>query len=337
MPYTHALHALKDAFHANGITWAWNEPMDRHTTFRIGGPATLAVWPRGVSQMIAVLDMWRKLGDGCPLRVLGNGSNVLISDRGFHGLMVITNKAKRVVFEEDEVDDMESFRRESIHCHIYAECGVSLYSLIRACAQPERHLSGLEFAYGIPGTVGGAVVMNAGAFAGEMEVVTISAEYYDLTTGQVEHIDCEQMQMGYRHSIFLDQPNWIILSVILRLSYGNPADIPAKMEANLNARREKQPYDFPSAGSTFKKPRDDFAGRLIERAGLKGVSVGGACVSPKHAGFIVNAGGATAADVLTLIHRIQDEVEAMIHYRLECEIHYITDGLDPHEQAELEL
>ena len=327
MPYQEALEALYEAFRANGILCKWNEPLASHTSFKIGGRAALSVWPTGRAQIILVLSLWRDFGDGCPLCVLGKGSNVLISDKGFCGLVVITTKAKRVVYEEDEVEDRAAFRR-GVYCHVYAECGASLTNLAWDCGKEERELSGLEFAYGIPGTVGGAIVMNAGAYGSDVERVLISAEYFDLSSGEIATLMDEQMELDYRHSIFLEHPEWVVLSGVFKLSFGNGEEIRAKMRANIESRREKQPLEYPSAGSVFKRPVDNFAAKMIDTAGLKGVSIGGAQVSEKHAGFIINRGGATADDVRRLVCLIRDEVEKLYRYRLECEIRYVSDGLD---------
>lgn len=334
MPYEAELNALQAAFHTGGIPYKWDEPMSDHTSFQIGGKAALTVWPTGREQLILVLSLWRELGHGCPLCVLGNGSNVLMSDRGFRGLVVITTKARRVVFAEDNADDRAEFRRQNIFCHVYAECGASLTALAHNCASPERELSGLEFAYGIPGTVGGAVVMNAGAYGSDMERVLISSEYYDLNTGEVVHLRDEDMELDYRHSIYLDHPDWVVLSAVVKLSYGNGEDIRAHMNSNMASRRDKQPLEYPSAGSVFKRPVDNFAGRMVEMVGMKGYSVGCAQVSEKHAGFIIHRndlGRATADDVIRLVRRVQDAVEEVYHYRLECEIRLVTDGLDSDE------
>lgn len=327
MPYQEALEALYEAFRANGILCKWDEPLANHTTFKIGGHAALSVWPTGRAQLILVLSLWRDFGDDCPLCILGKGSNVLMSDKGFCGLVVITTKAKRVVYEEDEVQDREAFRRGT-YCRVYAECGASLTNLAWDCGKVERGLSGLEFAYGIPGTVGGAIVMNAGAYGSDVERVLISAEYYDLSNGEIVSLTDEQMELDYRHSIFLDHPDWVVLSGVFKLSFGNDEDIRDKMRANMESRRDKQPLEYPSAGSVFKRPVDNFAAKMIDTAGLKGVTIGGAQVSEKHAGFIINRGNATAEDVRRLVFLVRDEVEKLYRYRLECEIRYVSDGLD---------
>lgn len=336
MPFKEALEALSEAFRISGIPCSRNESLAQYTTFKIGGAAALVVWPSGKQQLIHTLSLWRDLGDGCPMCVLGKGSNVLVSDRGFFGLVILTTKAKRVVYEEDEAEDMEAFRRQredsgQPYCHVYAECGASISALSNACSKPERGLSGLEFACGIPGTVGGAIVMNAGAYGSDVERVLISADYYDLTKGCTGQLMDNEMQLSYRHSIFLEHPDWIVLSGVFKLSYGHSPSIREQIKKNMDSRRSTQPINLPSAGSVFKRPVTDFAARMIDHAALKGVSIGGARVSEKHAGFIVNTGGATAQDVKDLVRLVQDRVEALYHYRLECEIRLISDGLEGEE------
>ena len=334
MPFTRQLKALQKAFHGSGIECKWNEPLSTHTSFRIGGPAALAVWPASRAQLVQILSFWREIGEKCPLCILGKGSNVLFQDTGYGGLVVITTRAKRVVFEEDEASDREAFRREHIYCQVYAECGASLTNLAYLCSHPDRALSGLEFAYGIPGTVGGATVMNAGAYGSDMERVLVSSEYYDLSNGRIVRLNDTEMELDYRHSIYLDHPEWVVLSSVMTLSYGNAYDIRGRMEYNMASRTEKQPLEYPSAGSVFKRPVDNFAGRMVEMVGLKGFAIGGAQVSEKHAGFIVNRGDATASDVIALVRRVREAVEEVYHYRLECEIRLISDGINPKQDAD---
>lgn len=334
MPYSGELEALYQAFRNSGIECKWDEPMADHTSFRIGGKAALCVWPAGRGQLVQVLSYWRELGGKCPICVLGKCSNILFPDGGYRGLVVMTTRAKRVVFEEDEAPDREEFRNTHVFCQVYAECGAPLMGLAVLCADDSRGLSGLEFAHGIPGSVGGATVMNAGAFGSDMERILLSSEYYDLSNGRIVQLTDQEMDLGYRHSVYLEHPEWIVLSSVMTLSYGYAPDIREKMEQNMDTRRAKQPYGEPSAGSVFKRPEHDFAGRMVENVGLKGVSVGGAQVSVKHAGFIVNTGGATASDVIALVRLVRDAVEEVYHYRLECEIRLISDGTEPDEDAD---
>ena len=334
MPFEDQLQDLYNAFRGSGIECKFNHPMADHTSFRIGGQAALCVWPASRAQLIQVLTFWRDMGPKCPICVLGKASNVLFPDNGYRGLVVLTTRAKRVVFEEDEAPDKEEFRNSHVFCQVYAECGASLSGLAWTCQDASRGLSGLEFAYGIPGTVGGATVMNAGAFGSEMERILVSSEYYDLSNGRVVRLTDREMELSYRHSVYLEHPEWIVLSSVMTLSYGYAPDISAATKANMDSRSSKQPLNYPSAGSVFKRPVNDYAGRMVENVGLKGVSVGGAQVSEKHAGFIVNTGGATAADVIALVRLVRAEVERVYHYRLECEIRLISDGLDPNQDTE---
>ncbi len=344
MSVMQGLERLYEAFRQNGIIAKWNEPLAAHTSFRIGGEATLCAFPTGRAQLISVLSFWREMGGDCPLCVLGNGSNVLVSDKGYHGLVVITTRARRMVFEEDNAPDREAFRRSQIFCQVHAECGASLTGLAALAFSEDRELSGLEFAYGIPGSIGGAVVMNAGAYGGAMDQVLMSAEYFDLQSGEIVRLSDTDMELSYRHSIFLDHPEWVVLTAVLQLSYGNGEDIRARSHANMEARRDKQPLNYPSAGSVFKRPTDNFAGRMVEEVGLKGALEGAAQVSDKHAGFIVHRtdlGVATAEDILRLIARVRRAVKEVYRYELECEIRYISDehaeikGIERYRMPEL--
>ena len=334
MPFTKELEALYNAFRTAGIQCEQNHPMAEHTSFKIGGPAALCAWPSGKGQLVEALSLWRKLGGKCPLCVLGRASNVLFPDEGYRGLVILTTHAKRVVFEEDMAPDRQEFRESNVFCKVYAECGASLIALSTACGSHDRGLSGLEFACGIPGTVGGATVMNAGAYGSDIERIIISAEYYDLSNGRTVTLTDEEMELDYRHSIFLEHPEWIVLSSVFKLSYGYPEDIRLQMEKNTAARKSSQPYKEPSAGSVFKRPARDFAAHMVDVVGMKGVSVGGAQVSTKHAGFIINTGNATAADVIALVRIVRDAVEKVYNCRLQCEIRLISDGIDPTKVSE---
>ncbi len=283
----------------------------------------MVVWPTGKQQLVRALSIWRTYGRNCPLCILGNGSNVLVSDYGFAGLVIITNHARRVEFAEN--------LKEPDTCYVYAECGVSLTGLSVECGR-DHALSGLEFACGIPGTVGGALVMNAGAFGREMEQVVVSADFFDLNTGETGYLCDHEMGFAYRHSIFLDNPNLIVLSMTLLLRYGSAPDIVEAMKFNINERRTKQPLEYPSAGSVFKRPDGYFVGKMVQDLNLKGTRIGGAEVSVKHGGFIINRidiGGATARDVIELISLIQDSIYHHYNAVLQCEIRYISDGLHP--------
>jgi UDP-N-acetylmuramate dehydrogenase len=304
------LKRLQQEFDRLGVPYLVSEPMARHTTFRVGGKAALVAQPRSAEELVRVLELYRLHAISLPLCVLGNGSNVLISDSGIDGLVVLTGGVRRVTFS-DPVDGKVS---------VSAECGVSLTALSDACVRQGRSLDGLAFAYGIPGSVGGAVVMNAGAYGGEMSDVVTGCTYLDMTAGTMKELTKQELDLSYRHSALTDHPEWIVLTVEMLLPQGNRADIRAKMDGYMASRRDKQPLEYPSAGSVFKRPVGAYAGKLIEDCGLKGYTVGGAQVSPKHAGFIVNVDNATAADICELVAHIQKTVEERTGYRLECEI-----------------
>lgn len=279
-----------------------NEPMSAHTTFRIGGPADRFLSVKNKEELSAVL---KALEDGAvPWYILGKGSNLLVSDLGIRGT---------VISLEGQWKDISLLPDGKTVC---AGAAVPLSVL---CAFARDHsLSGLEFAWGIPGSVGGAVYMDAGAYGGEMRDVV--AEVTHLTPdGALETVKKKDLDFGYRHSRYSDKRD-IILSAQFQLEPGNRNEIAAKMEELMNRRKEKQPYDMPSAGSTFKRPKNGYAAALIEECGLKGRQIGGAQVSPKHAGFIVNTGGATCEDVLQLVREIQQTVEEKTGIRLECEV-----------------
>lgn len=326
MLYTNSLTKLLSAFCDNAIECKQNEPMSDHTGIRTGGLATLAVWPNSRRQLIQVLDLWREWGDSCPICVIGNGSHVLFLDKGYHGLVVITNRANRVVFEEDEALDRNSFRKEFLYCQIYAECGASLSDIAFACVEDGRSLSGLEFACGLPDTVGGATVMNVRSYGSDMERVMVASEYYDLTSGEIIRLRDDDMNMDWDSCIYQEHPEWVVLDAVMVLSYGDANDIRERMEQNMNFRQRKHPCDYPNTGEIFKRPQDNFAGRLIEDAGLKGYSIGGAQVSVKHAGFIINRGDATSEEVMDLIRYIQQEVERAFEVRLACRLRYFADN-----------
>ena len=282
-----------------------DEPMSRHTSFRIGGPAKRMAFPETGEQLVLLEHLAGECG-ARPL-VIGNGTNLLAPDRGLDRLVVNTSAMSRVELGPEPYT-------------IQAEAGVSLARLADfACKQG---LTGLEFAHGIPGTLGGAVCMNAGAYDGEMKQVVRSVTLLFPEEG-VRTLSCEEMDFGYRHSLLSDRPDGVVLSAVLRLAEGNEEETREKMRSLMARRKASQPLEYPSAGSTFKRPTGYFAGTLIDQCGLKGLTVGGAQVSEKHAGFVINLGGATCADVTELIRKVQDRVWTEKGVRLEPEVKII--------------
>ena len=281
-----------------------NEPMSAHTSFRIGGPADLYVVVTEAEQLAGLLKI--KAEKEIPFMMVGNGSNLLVSDAGIRGIVC------RLAGEFGAVD----YLGDGL---VRAGAGASLSNFCLAAL--ENGLTGLEFAWGIPGSVGGAAFMNAGAYGGEMKDVVSECEYVT-SDGFIDQLTNEQCGFVYRGSFF-QQSDCIVTSVTVKLSEGDAEAIKTQMDDILGRRKDKQPLDMPSAGSVFKRPEGHFAGGLIEQCGLKGYSVGGAQVSEKHAGFIVNKGGATCKDVLDLIKHIQDTVLAQTGVTLECEVRAI--------------
>ncbi|QJW44650.1 UDP-N-acetylmuramate dehydrogenase [bacterium BFN5] len=265
-----------------------DEPLANHTTFRIGGPADYFVLPSAIAEITELLKLAKEYK--IAVTVLGNGSNVLVLDSGIRGLVLKFGS------------DMGYIRHEGHR--VFAGAGALLRDVSRYAA--ELGLSGMEFAVGIPGSIGGSVFMNAGAYEGEMShiVVSVTAACED---GTIQRFNKEQLNFSYRHSVFHEN-HCTICEVELAFQNGEHTLIRNKMGDFTNKRETKQPLEVPSAGSTFKRPQGHFAGTLIEQTGLKGLTIGGAQVSPKHAGFIINAGGATAQDVLNLIKEVQRRV-----------------------------
>lgn len=277
--------------------------MKNYTSFKVGGPAELFLSPEDAGQTAKLVRFCEK--EEIPVFVLGKGSNLLVSDRGIKGAVIYTGKQCSISMTDENTVRVQS--------------GASLAQLCTFAL--ENSLSGLEFAYGIPGTVGGAVFMNAGAYGGEMKDVLLNSEYVS-TDGTSGELDNEAMELSYRHSAY-ENSNLVITAASVRLAPADRNEIKSTMNDILARRKEKQPLEYPSAGSTFKRPEGNFAGALIEQCGLKGVSVGGAQVSEKHAGFIINRGGATAADILSLIKHVQARVKAQTGVSLETEIRLI--------------
>lgn len=288
-----------------GLEVRANEPMSRHTSFRIGGPARLMALPKSAAQAKAAVLAARE-ANILPF-FLGNGSNLLVPDEGVERFLI--QPAGRY-----SADPLNRVWEEN--GQLCAGGGVSLAVL--ANAAQGRALTGLEFASGIPGSVGGGVVMNAGAYGGEMAQVLVSVTALDLD-GSIQTIPAESCGLGYRKSVFSDGQR-LVLEARFQLSSGDPSAIRARMDELAARRKEKQPLEYPSAGSMFKRPEGYFAAALIDQCGLKGFTVGGAQVSEKHAGFVVNRGGATCADVLELVRQVQARVQEQTGVALEMEV-----------------
>ena len=284
-----------------GLELRDNEPMYRHTTFRVGGPVTLMALPRSVEELSTAVSLAKEAGLGPFFR--GRGSNLLVADRGAEAFLIKLAGG---------LDRLELLGENSL----YVGAGVTLAQA--AVFALEHALTGLEFAHGIPGTLGGGVFMNAGAYDGELSQVISWADCLD-ETGRRFRLEGPDLELGYRTSVFSRKP-WVVTGARLDLTPGDPAAIRARMEDLSHRRRSKQPLEFPSAGSTFKRPAGHFAGALIQEAGLKGVRIGGAQVSEKHAGFVVNTGGATSDDILSLIRLVRDTVLEKTGVLLEPEV-----------------
>ena len=295
--------ALVRALRAEQLPALQGEPLSRHTTFQIGGPAAVFCRPETPAQLLRTLELCRE--HGVRSYLLGNGSNTLFSDAGFDGAVVCTVEMKRPVTVSGNV--------------LRAAAGAPLGAVCRKAQQ--AGLAGLAFAFGIPGTVGGAVYMNAGAYGGELKQVLRRVTFLDRAL-RLDSLPVQELALGYRPSRF-ETEGGVILEAEFSLAPGDPAAIEAEMQELMARRREKQPLELPSAGSTFKRPQGAFAGALIEQAGLRGFAVGGAAVSTKHCGFVVNTGGATCADVVALTEEVARIVYEKTGYRLEREIRVV--------------
>lgn len=276
-------------------------PMKMYTSFRTGGNAAIMICPKSENALYEVVEICKK-NDIRPF-ILGNGTNLLVSDKGIDNVVIHIGKG----FDKIELIDETTVRCES---------GCSLMKLCRFAL--ENGLTGLEFAYGIPGTVGGAMYMNAGAYDGEMKDVAVSCDYITFD-GEKGTLSADEMDLTYRHSAFCDSDK-IIVSALFKLEKGSRTEIENKMNELMARRKDKQPIEYPSAGSTFKRPTGYFAGKLIEECGLRGKSIGGAQVSEKHCGFIINKNNATSADIMDLIEFVRDEVLEQKGIMLETEV-----------------
>ena len=282
-----------------------DEPMKKHTTFRIGGPADCFLVPENTDQVRTILQICRQ--EEVPYFILGNGSNLLVSDQGYRGVVI-------QLFRNFAGIQVEGKK-------IHAQAG-TLLSTIAAAARNES-LTGFEFAGGIPGTLGGAVVMNAGAYGGEMKDVLVDVTVLT-KEGEILVIPAERLEMGYRTSI-IKTAEYIVLEATILLEEGDSEKIRGRMKELSDMRTSKQPLEYPSAGSTFKRPEGHFAGKLIMDCGLRGYRVGGAQVSEKHCGFVINAGDATARDVQMLMEEIKDKVFRQFGVTLEAEVKFLGD------------
>lgn len=282
----------------------WEEPMKHYTSFQIGGPASAVCIPKNREQLSCLLSFLRKMQINHWF--VGNGSNLLISDEGLKGVVILL----------DSDFDGEILISNTV---LEAPAGKKLSSVCAAACRAE--LTGLEFAWGIPGSVGGAAYMNAGAYGGEMKDRLIWVEYIDLD-GNIQRVPAEKLNLSYRHSCFMEQEyqGVCIIRAAFSLEKGEQAAIQAEMDRIIGQRKEKQPLDLPSAGSTFKRPQGAYAAQLIDQCGLRGFTVGGAQVSTKHTGFVVNIGGATCQDVLELARQVKECVKEKTGFELEMEV-----------------
>ncbi|HOL13772.1 MAG TPA: UDP-N-acetylmuramate dehydrogenase [Bacillota bacterium] len=301
-------NALKAALDGEVL---WQEPMEKHTTFKIGGPSDIFVLPKSIEDLQKVLQLigetQSRTGVTVPLMVIGAGSNLLVSDKGIRGVVVKIDK---------------SFSNISIEgTTVTCGAGAALSDVSKTAGS--AGLSGLEFAVGIPGNVGGALVMNAGAYGGEIKDVISTAKAMDME-GNIIQLTKQDLHLDYRHSVFMEK-RLIALEATFSLERGDREGIARKMEDLTERRTSKQPVDMPCAGSVFKRPPDNFVGPLVEKAGLKGYRIGGAEVSTKHAGFIVNVGGATCQDVLDLIKFIQATIKEKFDVVLEPEVRVVGE------------
>lgn len=284
-----------------------NEPMSRHTSFKIGGNADILVKANNEEDIKSVLKFSKK--EHIPIYVMGNGSNVLVKDNGIRGIVLMICMDTYKIDKQDE------------KVVVTASAGVKLGGLAQELLKQE--ITGFEFASGIPGTIGGAIRMNAGAHGKEMKDIVATTTYID-EYGNVNTVSNEEQEFAYRSSVFIKN-KWIVINTELELEYGNKQEIQAKMQEYAQYRKEKQPITYPSAGSTFKRGEDFITAKLIDECGLKGYSIGGAKISDLHAGFIINTGNATADDVLKLVEYTKEKVYEKFNKTIELEIEVIGE------------
>lgn len=291
---------LINAAEKYGAAVLMNEPMKSHTSFCIGGPCDIMIKINCEALLCELIKLCSE--NSVKYYIVGRGSNILVSDEGLRGAVLLIGKDFGSVRVKGDIIECEA------GASLAAVCNVAL----------ENSLTGLEFAYGIPGSVGGAVFMNAGAYGGEMKDVLLSCRYID-ENGKIKELPLEKMELSYRHSFFSER-ELCITSVKMRLQKGERDKIKDRMDTLMERRRDKQPLEYPSAGSTFKRPEGDFAARLIEVCGLKGTSCGGAEVSTKHSGFVINKGNATFKDVMGVVDTVKQKVKEQTGVTLECEV-----------------
>lgn len=279
----------------------YNEPMKKHTTMKVGGPCDCMVEPSSIEEIQKVLEYVKE--NNIKYYIIGNGSNLLVKDEGVHALIIkIANK-------------FSGFEVNGEYIKAYSGCSVPKLSQIAK----ENSLSGLEFACGIPGSVGGGIRMNAGAYGSEMVNVVEKVGFLD-ENGNLKEIDGKDAHFTYRHSMFVDNPQYVVVYAIYKLVKGNKEEISKIMEENMNSRKQKQPIEYPNFGSVFKRPEGYFVGKLVDECGLKGYKIGGAQVSTKHSGFMINIGDATCKDVLDLIEYVKEKVYEKFNVKLQEEV-----------------
>ncbi len=290
---------LEDILDKDSIKY--NEPMKKHTTMKVGGPCDCMVEPSSIEEIQKVLEYVKE--NNIKYYIMGNGSNLLVKDEGVHALIIkIANK-------------FSGFEVNGEHIKAYSGCSVPKLSQIAK----ENSLSGLEFACGIPGSVGGGIRMNAGAYGSEMVNVVEKVGFLD-ENGNLKEIDGKDAHFTYRHSMFVDNPQYVVVYAIYKLQKGNKDEISKIMEENMNSRKQKQPIEYPNFGSVFKRPEGYFVGKLVDDCGLKGYKIGGAQVSTKHSGFMINIGDATCKDVLDLIEYVKEKVYEKFNVKLQEEV-----------------
>ncbi len=291
----------------NNIHFEKDAPLCTRTSFKIGGNADIAVFPASENELLLTVAALRDAD--VRFMFVGNGTNLLFSDAGYRGAVIITKKMRKISVDGNILSVL---------------CGDSFTEA--AVAAKEAALTGLEFAYGIPGSCGGAVCMNAGAYGGDVSSVLLDMRVLDTTNGKIFTLTNNEAAFSYRHSIIKDFPHYAVIGARFALEYGSREEIDSRMQELMERRRDKQPLEYPSAGSVFKRPAPEmYVGKMIDELGLRGYTVGGAQISNKHAGFIINVGGATAADVLSLVEYIKKAVLDAYSVELECEICAVSE------------